>query len=147
MKRITDKRSRKEIYTSQEDAHKGTAVMYYIGDESHETLSVPRPHGNCMRQTRISIRPKPSVIKKIEESVKGNSDKRAHKIYKETVTEGQSITDKPRNIRQVHYIRKKARTGERPTKDAITNLQAMAYEDEGFIQYCNISRSCLHRRT
>ena len=104
--------------------------MHYIGDE---TLSVPRPHGNCMRQTRISIRPKPSVTKKIEESVKGNSDKPAHKIYKETVTEGQSVTDKPRNIRQVHYIRDKARIVERPTKDAITNLQAMAYEDEGFI--------------
>ena len=84
---------RKEIYTSQEDAHKGTVVMHYIGDE---TLSVPRPHGNCMRQTRISIRPKPSVTRKIEESVKGSSNKPAHKIYKETVTEGQSITDKPR---------------------------------------------------
>ena len=106
--------------------------MHYIGDE---TLSVPRPHGNCMRQTRISIRPKPSVTKKIEESVKGNSDKPAHKIYKETVTEGQSVTDKPRNIHQVHYIREKARIEERPTKDAITNLQAMAYEDEGFIHY------------
>ena len=44
------------------------------------------------------------------------------------------MTDKPRNIRQMHYIREKARTRteERPTKDAITNLQAMAYEDEGF---------------
>ena len=67
--------------------------------------------------------------------MKGNSDKPAHKIYKETVTEGQSVTDKPRNIRQLHYIREKARTEERPTKDAITNLQAMAYEDEGFIHY------------
>ena len=60
--------------------------MHYIGDE---TLSIPRPHGNCLRQTRISIRPKPSVTKRIEESVKGNSDKTAQKIYKETVTEGQ----------------------------------------------------------
>ena len=131
-KRITDKRFRKEIFTSQEDAHKGTVVIHYIGDE---TLSVPRPHGNSLRQTRISIRPKPSVSTKIEESVKGNSDKSAHKIYKEAVTEGHSVTDKPRNIRQVHYIREKARTEERPTKDAITNLQAMAYEDEGFIHY------------
>ena len=96
---------------------------------------MPRPHGNSLRQTRISIRPKPSVSTKIEESVKGNSDKPAHKIYKEAVTEGHSVTDKPRNIRQVHYIREKARTEERPTKDAITNLQAMAYEDEGFIHY------------
>ena len=31
----------------------------------------------------------------------------------------------------MHYIRETARTEERPTKDAITNLQAMAYEDEG----------------
>ena len=59
--------------------------------------------------------------------MKGNSDKPAHKIYKEAVSEG---PDKPRNIRQVHYIREKARTEERLTKDAITNLQAMAYEDE-----------------
>ena len=88
-KRITDKKFRKEIYTSQEDANIGTVVMHYIGDE---TLSVLRPHGNCMRQTRISIRPKPSVTRKIEESMKGNSDKPAHKIYKETVTEGQSVT-------------------------------------------------------
>ena len=57
-----------------------------------------------MRQTRISIRPRPSVTKKIEESVKGNSDKPAHKIYKETVTEGQSVTDKPRNIRQCFSV-------------------------------------------
>ena len=64
---------------------------------------------------------KPSVSTKIEESVKGNSDKPAHKIYKEAVTEGHSVTDKPRNIRQVHYIRERARTEERPTKDAITN--------------------------
>ena len=84
-KRITDKRFRKEIYTSQDDVHKGFVVMHYIGDE---TLSVPRPNGNCMRQTRISIRPKPSVTIKIEESVKGNSDKLAHKVYKETVTAG-----------------------------------------------------------
>ena len=35
----------------------------------------------------------------------------------------------------MYYIREKARTEERPTKDAITNLQAMAYEDEGFIHY------------
>ena len=27
-KRITDNRFRKEIYTSQEDAHKGTVVMH-----------------------------------------------------------------------------------------------------------------------
>ena len=90
-KRITDKRFLKEIFTSQEDAHKGTVVVHYIGDE---TLSVPRPHGNPLRQTRISIRPKPSVSTKIEESVKGNSDKPAHKIYKEAVTEGHSVTDK-----------------------------------------------------
>ena len=80
--------------------------MHYIGVE---TLSVPRPHGNCMRQTRIIIRIKSSVTRKIEESVKGNSDKPAHKIYKENLTEGQSVTDKPRNISQVHYIREKAR--------------------------------------
>ena len=112
-KRITDKRFRKEIYTSQEESHRKTVVMHYIGDE---TLSIPRPHGNCLRQTRISIRRKPSVTKRIEESVKGNSDKPAHKIYKETVTEGQFVTEKPRNIRQVHYIREKARTEKRPTK-------------------------------
>ena len=35
----------------------------------------------------------------------------------------------------MHYIREKARTEERPTKDMITNLHAMAYEDEGFIHY------------
>ena len=29
-KRITDKRFRKEIFTSQEDAHKGTVVIHYI---------------------------------------------------------------------------------------------------------------------
>ena len=131
-KRITDKRFRMEIFTSQEDAHKGTVVIHYIGDE---TLSVPIPHGNSLRQTRILIRPKPSVSTNIEESVKGNADKPAQKIYKEPVTEGHSVTDKPGNIRQVHYIREKARTEERPTKDAITNLQAMAYEDEGFIHY------------
>ena len=62
--------------------------------------------------------------------MKGNSDKLAHKIYKEAMNEGHSVTDKPRNIRQVHYIREKARSEERPTKDAIANLQAMAYEDE-----------------
>ena len=76
-KRIIDKRFRREIYTSQEEAHKGTVVMHYIGDE---TLSVPRPHGNCVRQTRISIRPKLSVTRKIGESMKGNSDRPAHKI-------------------------------------------------------------------
>ena len=53
--------------------------------------------------------------------MKGNSDKPAHKIYKEAVTEGHSVTDKPRNIRPVHYIREKARTEERPAKGAITN--------------------------
>ena len=61
-------------------------MIHYMGDE---TLSIPRPHGYCLRQTRVSIRPKP-VIKKIEDSVKGNSDKPAHKVYKEEVTEGQS---------------------------------------------------------
>ena len=131
-KRIIDNRFWKEMCTSQEEAHKGTVVMHYIGDE---TSSVLRPHGNCMRQTRISSRPKMSVTRKIEESVKGNSDRPAHKINKETVTEGQFVTDKPRNILQVHYIREKAGIEERPTKDAITNLQAMAYEDEGFIHY------------
>ena len=35
----------------------------------------------------------------------------------------------------MHYIREEARIEERPTKDAITNLQAMSYEDEGFIHY------------
>ena len=79
-------------------------------------------------------------LKRKEESVKGNSDKPAHKIYKDAVTEGQSVTDKLRNIliRQVHYIREKARTEEWPTKDAITNLHAMAYEEEGFIHYIAI---------
>ena len=90
---------------------------------------MPRPHGNSLRQSRISIRPKTFCFYK-EESVKGNSDKQAHKIYKEAVTEGHSVTDKPRNIRQVQYIREKARTEERLSKYAITNLQGMAYEDE-----------------
>ena len=45
---ITDKRFWKEIYTSQKESHRGTVVMHYMGDE---TLSIPRPHGNCLRQT------------------------------------------------------------------------------------------------
>ena len=65
----------------------------------------------------------------------GNSDKLAFKVYKERVTEYQSVTDKPKNVRQVHYIREKTRTEDRPTKDAISNLQEMAFEDEGFIHY------------
>ena len=103
--------------------------MHFMGDE---TLSIPRPHGNCMRQTRISTRSKSSVSKKIEDSVMGNSDKLSLNVYQNTVTEDQSVTYKPRNV---HYIRENSRTEERPTKDAISNLQAMAFEDEGFIHY------------
>ena len=75
--------------------------MHYMGEE---TLSIPRPHGNCLKQTRISIRPKSSVTKKIEDSAMGNSHKLTLKVYKETVTEDQSVTDKPRNVCQEHYI-------------------------------------------
>ena len=56
--------------------------------------------------------PKTFCFYKIEESVNGNSDKPAHKIYKEAVTEGHSVTGKSRNICQVHCIREKARTEE-----------------------------------
>ena len=65
----------------------------------------------------------------------GSSDRLAIMVYKVTVTEYQSVMDKPRNVRQVQYIREKTMTDERPTKDAISNLQAMVFEDEGFIHY------------
>ena len=50
--------------------------MHYIGDE---ILYVPRPQRNSLRQMKISIHPTPSASTKIEDFVKGNSDKPAHK--------------------------------------------------------------------
>ena len=90
-KMITNKRFQKEIYTSQDESHRGTVVIHYMGDEM---LSIPSPNGYYLRVIRICTSPKPSVTKTIEDSVKGNSDKLAHKIDKETLTEDQSVTDK-----------------------------------------------------
>ena len=76
-KRTTDKRFRKEVYESLCPELSGITILHYLGDSS---FSIPRAHGNCLRQAKISIRTKPSVLKKIEESVREADDKAGHKI-------------------------------------------------------------------
>ena len=43
---ITDKRFQKEIYTLQDESHRGTVVIHYMGDEM---LSIPSPNGYYLR--------------------------------------------------------------------------------------------------
>ena len=38
-------------------------------------------------------------------------------------------------MRQIHYIKEKVKTEDRPTKDALINLQAIAYEDKGNVHF------------
>ena len=55
-KRITDKRFRKQIYTSQEDAHIETVAIHFIGDETLSVSQIPwkLPETNRIsKQTRI----------------------------------------------------------------------------------------------
>ena len=75
------------------------------------------------------------MIKKLEQNIKNNTDRSSHKLYKESVVTEKvgGIMDVPRDVRQINYLKEKVKTDERPTKDALINLQAIAYEDKGFV--------------
>lgn len=132
-RRHTDKRFRKEVYTCKDPELDGTVIIHYMGDSS---LSVPFSHGNSKVQTKIFIRTKPSAVTDIEEKIKSNTEKSAHKHYKELVSEkkeGSEFVSKPRNTRQIHYQREKFKSTNRPSRCALINLHMLAYEDVGFV--------------
>ena len=112
------------------DNPENIAVIHYIGDS---TLSVPGPHGNSMKQTKLFCRTKPSVAKKIVTEVE---EKAPHKVYKQMIAEHNVIneaTDKPRNVKQVQNIKAASASAKRISRDAIMNTHEIAYEENGFI--------------
>ena len=122
---------RKDVYFPI-DNQENIALVHYIGNEN---LSIPGPHGNSLKQTRLFFRTKPSVVKRIAEEVE---DHVPHKIYKQLITEQPELpvneaTDRPRNVKQIANIRAAKTTELRISRDAIMNLHEMAYEENGFI--------------
>ena len=125
----TSNKFKKEAYVFPD----GKVLLHYIGD--HE-LSTIRPHGNSGKQTKLYVRTKPSVFKKIQTQVQTQDP---HKVYKQAVsnvtiptdTENverekiyeNPITGVPRNVKQVQNIKNKVNTQQRLTRDAIMHMK------------------------
>lgn len=120
---------RKDVYHDLTNSP-STFIIHYIGNEK---LSVPGPHGNNLRQSKLFFRTKPSVLNELQDKV---STREAHKVYKDeisTKTTGHETVAKPRNVKQLQNIRAKIKQDERLSRDAILNAHDIAYDSENFM--------------
>ena len=74
-------------------------LIQYIGDSS---LSIPSSHGNALKQTKLIIKTKPSLLAEIEKNIEHQIH---NKIYKDKVAKATTIIDAPRNLKQVQNIK------------------------------------------
>ena len=123
-----DKRFRKEVFMRNEE---GSPVLIpYIGDDS---ISKPAPHGNCLKQTKLFFRTKPSAFREFESKVQ---KEQAHKVYKEEIskqTDRDEILSRPRNVKQLQNLKSKLSGQSRLSRDAILNTHTIAYEEPNFV--------------
>ena len=103
------------------------SLIHYIGDES---LSIPTSHGNALKQTKLFIRTKPSLLEEIEDKIEHQIP---NKIYKDKVADATKIVDAPRNLKQVQNIKEKLKQKTRASRDAISNCHEIAYDMPGFV--------------
>lgn len=133
-KRLYDKRFRKLVFSLKPPLEDDTylSVIQYLGDE---TIFQNQPHGNSKEINKIFLPLKPSLKQSLKTEFDQNELKTAHKVYKEQVVKEvvNEITDKPRNVRQVQYLKHQVQDSNRLSRDAIVNLHALAYEDSSFI--------------
>ena len=104
-------------------------IVHYVGNEQ---LSIPAPHGNSAKETKMFFRTLPSVK---EEAFQRSEKDKAHIVYKEMVVEnkeGHDAVSKPRNVRQLHNAVATKKEEVRLSKDAIINTHEIAYEG-GFV--------------
>ena len=123
-----DKRFRKEVFMRNEEG--SPVLIHYIGDDS---ISKPAPHGNCLKQTKLFFRTKPSAIREFESKVQ---KEQAHKVYKEEIskqTDRDEILSRPRNVKQLQNLKSKLSGQSRLSRDAILNTHTIAYEEPNFV--------------
>ena len=123
-----DKRFRKEVFMRNEEG--SPVLIHYIGDDS---ISKPAPHGNCLKQTKLFFRTKPSAIREFESKVQ---KEQAHKVYKEEIskqTGRDEMLSRPRNVKQLQNLKSKLSGQSRLSRDAILNTHTIAYEEPNFV--------------
>ena len=97
------------------------------------SISKPAPHGNCLKQTKLFSRTKPSAIREFESKVQ---KEQAHKVYKEEIskqTDRDEILSRPRNVKQLQNLKSKLSGQSRLSRDAILNTHTIAYEEPNFV--------------
>ena len=117
------------FYLPEHDFIDARKLIHYMGDEGR---SLPGPHGNS-KQPKIFFRTPASKMTEIEESVAGPTQ--PHKAYKEDVSEGKSIPDTGRNLKQYQNAKAKMNSQVRSTRDVITNAHEIAYLNPGYVRY------------
>ena len=92
----SDQEFKKEVYFPVTD--EPICIVHYVGNEQ---LSIPAPHGNSAKETKMFFRTLPSVK---EEAFQRSEKDKAHIVYKEMVVEIQRLINTKENELVMHIM-------------------------------------------
>lgn len=104
-------------------------LVHYIGDES---IGTNFPHRGSVEADKTFIRTLPSYLNKCKDLIK---TQKPSKVYKKEVSEmgASSVTEKPRNVKQLANLRYQHLQEQRISHDTMFNIHEIAYDIPQFI--------------